>query len=368
MGQPELHRSRVRRFQRLLEEKGIDAAMIRTLSSFAYFTGVKWLRPALLIPSEGDPIVFAFEDEAQEVEERTGIRDVRTWRRVGELMAGISGAIRDGGFRVVGFDYSLERDAYVMFFELFKKVNRQVEVRDVHPLIMELRMVKDEHEIELIKRASELCSRGMEAAVDAVEPGVSELEVAAEVYHTLMKAGSRHPLVYVDAGPSVRIHAEPLPDVRVRRGYPVTVVVAADYGGYYADMTRTVFVGLLSEDAKKAFDVFMEAHSLAEDGLKPGTILANVQKDLERLFHEKGYGSNMVIGFAHGVGLLVEEDPITTIVPPHRRYQVKRGMVLASLHAPLTLPGTGVIKVEDTYVIEEDGAKRLTEYEYELKK
>ena len=81
---------------------------------------------------------------------------------------------------------------------------------------------------------------------------------------------------------------------------------------------------------------------------------------------EKGYGSNMVIGFAHGVGLLVEEDPITTIVPPHRRYQVKRGMVLASLHAPLTLPGTGVIKVEDTYVIEEDGAKRLTEYEYEL--
>jgi len=151
----------------------------------------------------------------------------------------------------LGSTIGIERDVYVMFFELFKKVNRQVEVRDVHSLIMELRMVKDEHEMELIKRASELCSRGMEAAMDTVEPGVSELEVAAETYHTLMKAGSRHPLVYVDAGPSVRIHAEPLPDVRIKRGYPVTVVVAADYGGYYADMTRTVFIGLPSEDAKK---------------------------------------------------------------------------------------------------------------------
>jgi len=51
-------RQRVRNFQLLMKENGIDVAVIRTLSSFIYFTGIKWLRPALLIPSEGEPTAF----------------------------------------------------------------------------------------------------------------------------------------------------------------------------------------------------------------------------------------------------------------------------------------------------------------------
>ncbi len=366
MGQPEPYRGRIERFQELMREAGVDASMIRTLSSFAYFTGVKWLRPALLVPAEGEPIAFAFEDEAPELKEQTGIEDVRTWRRAEELMRAVSGAIRDGGFKVVGFDYSLERDAYVLFFELFKKLNRQVEVGDVHGLIMKLRMIKDRREITLIERASETCAKGMEAAVEAVEPGATELEVAAEAYYVLMKSGARHPLVYVNAGPSIRIHAEPLPDVHVREGYPVVIVVAADQGGYYADMTRTVFVGKPKEGAEEALRAFLEAHSLAEEGLRPRVKLIEVQKAIEAHFREKGYEKHFVLGFAHGVGLLVEEDPITTIVAAHRQYTVERGMVLASVHSPITIPGLGAIKVEDTYVIEEDRARRLTAYDYEL--
>jgi len=366
LGLKEPYRTRVARFQELMRNEGIEASMIRTLSSFAYFTGIKWLRPALLIPSEGEPIAFAFEDEVPELMERTGIEDVRTWRRAEELMRAVSGAIREGGYKVVGFDYSVERDAYVLFFELFKKLNRQVEIRDVHGLIMRLRMIKDAHEIALIKKASNVCVKGMETAIEALRPGATELEVAAEVYHILMRNGARHPLIYVNAGPSVRIHAEPLPDIRIQEGYPVTIVVAADQGGYYADMTRTVFVGEPRPRAKEALKAFLEVHSLAEESLKPGVKLADVQEAIRGHLVSKGYEKNFVLGFAHGVGLLVEEDPITTIIPAHRQYVVKTGMVLAFVHSPITIPGIGAVKVEDTYVIERRGAKKLTTYEYEL--
>ena len=363
-----IYQDRVGRFQTLMKEANIDASVIRTLSSFAYFAGVKWLRPALFIPAEGEPIAFIFEDEAPEFRRKSWIENVKTWRRVEELMRGMSGTIRESKFKVVGFDYSIERDSYVLFFELFKKLNRQVEVRDIHGLIMQLRMIKDAHEIELMKRASRVCVEGMKAAVDAIDVGVRELDVAAEAVYAVMKRGARHPLVYVDAGPSIRIHAEPMPDIEIRNGYPVKVVVAADQGGYYSDMTRTIFVGGIGEEQRKAVDAYMEAHSIAEENLRPGIKLIDVQEKIKAHFEERGYGENFVLGFAHGVGLLVEEDPVTTIVPAHRQYIVAQNMTLASIHAPITIPGVGTIKYEDTYVIEKDGAKKLTEYDYELRK
>jgi Xaa-Pro dipeptidase len=56
-------RSRVKRFQEAMLAEGLDAAMLRTESSFIYFVGIKWLRPALLIPAEGEPIVFLVRGE-----------------------------------------------------------------------------------------------------------------------------------------------------------------------------------------------------------------------------------------------------------------------------------------------------------------
>ena len=361
-----IYKERVRRFQELMLKAGVDASMIRTLSSFAYFTGVKWLRPALLIPAEDEPIAFVFEDEVPDFQKKSWIKQVITWRRVSELMRAISGTIRERKFKTVGFDFSLERDAYVLFFELFKKLNKQVEIKDVHSMIMQLRMIKDDYELDFIKKASKIAVSGMEAAVDAIDVGVKELDVAAEAVYAVMKGGSRHPLVYVNAGPAIRVHAEPMPDIEIKNGYPVKIVVAADFNGYYADMTRTVFVGGISSKQREILDTYLEAHSLAEEGLKPETKLADIQERIHAHFKERGYSRNFILGFAHGVGLLVEEDPITTIVPAHRQYIIKQNMVLASIHAPLTIPEMGAIKYEDTYIIRKDGAEKPTTYDYEL--
>jgi len=351
-----------------MKQNGIDASMIRTLSSFTYFTGVKWLRPALLIPAEGEPTAFIFQYEVDEFMEKAPIRNVKPYRRVEELMRAVSGLIRERGYKRVGFDYSVERDSYVLFFELFKRLNAQVEIVDVHALIMQLRMVKDANEVEAIKHASTTVALGMQKAVDAVDVGRTELEVAAEALYEMMRRGAEGPHVHVTAGSRPRVHAEPRDGAKIRPGDTVQIVLSADYQGYYSNLTRTVFLDGLHGRREKAFKAFMEAHRMAEENLRPGTSLIQVERLLEEHIKEQGLGDYYVTGFAHGVGLLVEEDPITTILIPHRRYKIVENMVLASIHAPLTIPGVGTVKFEDTYVIRAEGAERLTKFDYELVK
>ncbi|WP_297523488.1 aminopeptidase P family N-terminal domain-containing protein, partial [Thermococcus sp.] len=88
-GSERTFRGRLERFQELLQENDIDGAVIRTLSSFIYFTGTKWLRPSLLIPAEGEPVVYVVKGEAELFRERSWIENVVEFQRVEDLMAGV---------------------------------------------------------------------------------------------------------------------------------------------------------------------------------------------------------------------------------------------------------------------------------------
>ncbi|MCD6155404.1 MAG: aminopeptidase P family protein [Candidatus Verstraetearchaeota archaeon] len=361
-------RLRVERFQEFLRNKGIDAAMIRTLSSFTYFTGVKWLRPALLIPADGDPIAFIFKYEAEEFAAKTWITNIKTYVRVEELMKMVTGSIRNSGFKKVGFDFSVERDSYVLFFELFKKMNPQIEIVDVHSLIMKLRMVKDEGELDNIKRASKICEAGMKKAVESIDIGRSELDIAAEALNEMMKRGAEDPHVYVTAGPKPRIHAEPRSWNRISSGDTVEIVISADYNGYYSNLSRTVFLGKMSIEKWRICEVYLEALRIVEENLNSGVKLIDIEHLVQHVIYENGYGDYYVAGFTHGVGLLIEEDPITTIIPSHRQYMVQENMVLAFIHAPLTVPNVGTVKFEDTYLIRFGKPEKLTNFSYKLAK
>jgi len=359
-------RNRVRNFQLLMKENGIEVAVIRTLSSFIYFTGIKWLRPALLIHAEGEPTAFIFQHEADEFASKCWVKSIECWMKTEDLMKVISGTIRKAGYKVAGFDYSVERDSYVLFFELFKTLNPRVEVRDVHGLIMRLRMIKDAQEIECIRKASGIVDQGIDAAVRSVDVGKSELEIGAEAVYRLMRSGAEHPLVYVNVGPRPRKHAEPRGDVKVGRGDCVSIVIGADYNNYFSNVSRTLFCGEVSNEKRKAFEVVEKARLLAEEELKPGVELAEIERKIHEVMEKVGFGGYYSWGFTHGVGLLIEEDPITTIVVPHRRYKVAENMVLAAVHVPLTVPNVGSVKCEDTFLIGRDGCKPLTKYSCEM--
>ncbi|MEM0027056.1 MAG: aminopeptidase P family N-terminal domain-containing protein [Ignisphaera sp.] len=120
---PSIFKSRVERLQCLLREKGIDCAMIRTLSDFKYLVGVKWLRPALLIPSDGNPKVFVAVGEEEGFLSLSKLRevDVVAYTDGGDLMNKVVTSIKSLKARRVGMVFGTERDAYILFYEMFKR-------------------------------------------------------------------------------------------------------------------------------------------------------------------------------------------------------------------------------------------------------
>ena len=352
--------NRLKRFQEKLKEKNIDAAMIRTLSSYAYFTGIKWLRPALLIPAEGEPVVFVANGEEEGFMEKSWLDNIVTFREGGDLMRKVSGLIRDKGYRVVGLEYGVERDAYILFYEMFKRLNPQVEIVDVSPILDDMKMIKDKYELEAIKAAGEKARRVFNGIDEIVKPGLSETEIAGEIYRMLYSLGSEQPQVYVNAGPYPRIHGEPFHDNRVLENTFVTIVVGADHNGYYVNKSTSIYIGEPNSKAKKIIECMEKAYDKARELTRPGVRFIDVMKELDKIYEAYGLKEYRVEGYAHGVGLKIEETPITTIVPKHRFIVVKENMVLAYIHAPIVVNGLGQVKFEDTFIITREGGVKIT--------
>lgn len=354
-------RRRLESFQEKLRSRNIDAAMIRVLSTFIYFTGTKWLRPALLVPARGDPILFAARGEEEELAQRTWIDNIITFKDGGDLMAKVSSTIRSNGYKIIGLEYGIERDAYILFYEMFKRLNPGVKVVDISDIVVGMRIIKDEYELEAIRRAGEIAVKVMDKTIQVVKPGVSETEIAAEAYYHTYKLGAEEPKIYINIGPNPRVHAEPFRDIKVAEGTTVTIVLGIDYNHYYTNMTRTIVVGSSSE-AEKAVEYMRKVYEKAVELTKPGVKPINVIMELDKIYREYGLIDHRVVGYLHGVGLQIEEPPITTIVPKHRFIEIKSGMVVALVHAPIMLKRVGQIKHEDTFIVTDKGLEVVTKY------
>ncbi len=350
-GDREIFKKRLERFQELMRDNNVDGTVIRTLSTFTYFTGTRWLRPSLLIPAEGEPTALVVEGEAEEFRRRSWIEDVVEYQEVESLMAMVVGWIKGNGYRHVGLEFSVERDAYLLFLKVFQRLNPSVEIVDILNLTFQLRLLKEEWEKENIKKAGKIAAKGMKLAGEITAEGISELDIASEIMHLLTRKGSEDPKVYVSTTP--RVHAEPFRDAYVKKDSVVTVVIGTDYNNYYANMARTFTVGEVSPEIKRALTVKEKAYEIAVNETKPGEVFNNVEKKIAELYRHERLEDYYIKGYTHGVGLLTEEVPITTIVVAHRFIKIQKNMVLAMIHPPLMLPD-GAIKHEDTFIVDDE--------------
>ncbi len=347
---------RVRKLQGLMLEKNIDGIMIRTLPSFRYFTGVCWWQPSLYIPASNNPTIFIFEDEVEEIKEKTWIEDVKGYRTVEELMKNVVATIKDSKAKTLGFD--LDIDASAALYQMFLYMHSDKKVVNAHDLIMELRAIKDFEEIQLIRKASEIAKEALKTALNAVKPGVTETEIAGEAIYKARKMGAESIHIYVNAG-KPRIHAHSR-NKKIASGDTVMIDVMPQYEGYYSDKADTIFVEPINNEKKKAYQAFQEAIEKCAETLKPNISMKDVENQAKKIYEKHNLMNYYVYGFGHGVGLRFEEAPITTIIVAHRLMKIKENMVLNLGHAPLSGANIGAIKIEETYLIGKEKAEKLT--------
>jgi Xaa-Pro aminopeptidase len=267
--------------------------------NFRYLTGFLEPNAALVIVRRGassQSLLFVPpKDPAQEVwtGERLGVdgarahlglegRDAGTLRAVLDSLLSGGGALyavgdfsRGGGADVPG--EAAPRTAHDQFLDALKGRHRTVKVTDVNELVMRQRGRKSAAELALIRDAAAVSAAAHREAMRAIAPGMNEFEIQAVAEYTFRRNGGDGPSYgsIVGSGPNSTVLHYNRDDRYMRAGEVVTMDMAAYYGGYSADITRTVPVsGTFSAAQRDIYSVVLSAQTAAERQVRPGMSFA----------------------------------------------------------------------------------------------
>jgi Xaa-Pro aminopeptidase len=368
---------RIERAQRLMAAQGMVGMMIMTRDDYRYFFGEVRVQPRAIIPLTGVPTLIAFAGEGPELREAVGERaDVRTFRDVGEQMTAVRETFRDliaaerpddfvepgGDSPRVGMQLWFDTPAFLT--DLFRKLNQEVELVSSDPVMDALRMVKEPAEVALLAEAQAVAAIGMARARRLIEPGVTGHEIATEALYAMMQAGAEGTStpIYVNAGVrSCWNHG--LADKRpIRSGDLVVVNLTPQVEGYGANLARTFVVGQPAGWQRQLYETYLQMRQEAVAMLRPGVRVMEIDARGAEICAAAGLGEYHIDGIAHGIGLRFEETPASTIIKGHRRVALRAGMTMAAGHTILAIPGRGGARVEDIYLVTEEGGRILEPY------
>lgn len=229
---------------------------------------------------------------------------------------------------------------------------------DTTNLVPALRAIKDESEIALIKKAIKIQEAALKAVLPTIKPGQTELEVAARLEMEMKSRGSSEPgfqtIVATGANGSLP-HYRPH-DKKITKNSPLLIDWGAVYKGYHGDMTRTFALGKWPKKIEEIFKVVLEAQESAAAALAPGKGTKEIDAVARKIIEKAGFGDYFGHGLGHGLGLNGHEEPRLTNMLTGT--QLRPGMVV-TVEPGIYLPGEGGVRIEDDYVITEDGAERL---------
>ena len=215
-----------------------------------------------------------------------------------------------------------------------------------------MRLVKDEGEIECIRRAADIACRAFKAILEDIRPGMTEREVAIALNYKMLELGSEGEAFATIACAGLNgslPHAVP-GEHRLQNGELLTLDFGATFGGYRSDMTRTVGIGKVDGALKDIYQTVLEAHEMALAAVRPGAVCEDVDK-VARGFIEARYPGSFGHALGHGVGLDIHEQPRLgrgdgTVLRPGHVVTVEPGIYIS---------GLGGCRIEDMAILTSDG-------------
>jgi Xaa-Pro aminopeptidase len=237
---------------------------------------------------------------------------------------------------------------------------------DVENAMCDLRATKSSSEIDVIRYAYKIAEIGLEAAVNAIQVGVTEREVAAEAEAAMRRAGSEGTGIdtIVASGPNSRPILARSTFRRIQTDDLVLLTVAPRYEGYHGAIGRPVLVGNPGDEIRRAVDVACRAQEACFQAMRPGAVGRHVESIGRRIVQDAGLGSTFLYSGLHSVGVIEFEPPI---FGPSSDAKLGKDMVI-SVDIPMFNAPWGGLRVEDGFLITNSGAKRLNETPYRIQR
>ena len=354
----EIIMSRVEKLRALMAEKGLEVFTLivderANSESCHYISGFRGSSAGLIITMDSATLITDGRYTTQSKSQTPFNIIIQSELSMPEYIAKV---VSDGGYSRAGFE--AEKISHATFTKHFAPV--KCEWLDASGMIPKLRRTKDAHEVALIREAGRIGREALGNVLKLAHVGMSETEfeimLTGEIKRLGAEKGWAHDDFIVASGErSAMCHAPATPRT-FADGETVTVDYGAMVGGYMSDITRNFALGNISDKAREINDVLLRAHSEAVKALRPGVKGVEVDAVARKVIADAGYGDKFVHGLGHGLGLEVHEAP--------RLSRTSKDILMAgdvvTVEPGIYIEGWGGLRIEDDYLITEDGCECLT--------
>jgi Xaa-Pro dipeptidase len=357
---------RLERARQLMAGSKIDAIMLIGGTSMVYFTNIRWWLSerlfALVLPVKGSPFYVcpAFEEDRAREQIARGPGgnnpEIRLWHEDQSPYQRIAEGLKDRGISTGRL--GMEETVRYVFSEGVGQAAPGLHIVSATPVTAGCRMIKSQHELQLMKLANEVTLAAYEAAFLSTKEGMTQHDFGAMVQAAHSRQG-------FPGGASIQVgensalpHGSAKPQV-IREGTILLMDGGCNVEGYEADISRTVVLGKPADKMKQVFEIVHRAQSAALAAAKPGVQCQAVDAAARKVIADAGYGpdyKHFTHRVGHGIGMDGHEWP----------YLV-RGNTLP-LAANMTFsdePGIYIrgefgVRLEDDMRITENGAELFT--------
>ncbi len=366
--------TRAERARTLMAGAGIDALMLTSGTSMVYFANVQWSGGerlfAVVIPVKGEPFAVcpAFEEERAREQLAlgpfTGNFDVRTWQEHENPYELVAQGLRDRG--IVSGRVGIEETTKHAFSDGVAAAAPALRLVSGTAITAGCRMVKDAHELELMRLASHVTWQAYKAAYDSLEEGMTQNDFGKLVSAAHTQLGFSGSAGVQTGEYSALPHGSVQPQV-VREGTILLIDGGCKVEGYSSDISRTFVLGTPTQKMRDVFDIERRAQDAALAAAAPGVECQAVDAAARKVIVDAGYGPDyeyFTHRVGHGMGMDGHEWPYLV---RGNSLPLAPGMTFSD-EPGIYIRGEFGVRLEDDMVITETGAELFTPQSESLEK
>lgn len=242
------------------------------------------------------------------------------------------------------------------------RIYRLKEAVETNNLIEKMRTIKDDNEIAKIRRACEITDNCFTHLLEYIKVGMTERQIAFEIEKYFIENGANglaFDTIVASGENSSKPHAIPT-NRMIQNGDNITIDFGAKYKGYCSDMTRTIFVGSVSDEVRNLYNFILEGQLRATNKIKDGVDGKSVARGVQIEYNARNF--ELIHALGHGVGLEVHELPYLS----YRSSQILKENMVVTNEPGIYIPEKIGIRIEDTILVNKLESEVLTKSSKEL--
>jgi len=353
-------------YRKVAQELGVDAVALVPGPNFSRLFDASFHsleRPLVaIVPVSGPPAAIVPNLELRSFDLLKFEGEVFDWRDqdgYGPAFAALAAKIPMSSLAVEG------QVMRVFVHHALKTANPELQIIDAEKEISALRMIKSREDLIKMEQAIKISQDALTAVLAQVKIGMTEKHVEGLLVQAMFERGADEmafdPIVAA-ADNSARPHAHARTDYKIQDGDALLLDFGARFNGFCADITRTVFVGSVSDAAREVYETVLRANLRGHAITKAGVTAHEIDDEVTKVLEASPYADRIRTKTGHGLGRDVHEAPYIV----RGNHQVLQAGVVYTNEPGLYESGEFGIRIEDDIVVTESGCRSLTTFPREL--